>query len=188
MAYSGGTWVPVFFIRVHHMTPGELGVWLAWIVALGGGIGTFAGGWLADRWSQREPRASVYVSLIGLLLSVPFYVAMLLLPDSRLALLCLLPANIFGTFWIGPSSAAIQELVPPTMRGMAAAVYNFIVTIIGLGAGPQVVGILNDWIGTPDAVRSSLLSTTLVMSLSSAICYWLASRTFVQDLQAKTRL
>ena len=188
VAYSGGTWVPVFFIRVHHMTPGELGVWLAWIVALGGGIGTFGGGWLADRWRQREPRASVYVSLIGLLLSVPFYVAMLLLPDSRLALLCLLPANIFGTFWIGPSSAAIQELVPPTMRGMAAAVYNFIVTIIGLGAGPQVVGILNDWIGTPDAVRSSLLSTTLVMSLSSTICYWLASRAFVQDLQAKTRL
>ena len=74
------------------------------------------------------------------------------------------------------------------MRGMAAAVNNFIITIIGLGAGPQVVGILNDWIGTPDAVRSSLLSTTLVMSLSSTICYWLASRTLVQDLQAKTRL
>src|SRR5262245_38946599 len=52
MAYSGGTWVPVFFIRVHHLTPGELGVWLAWIVALGGGIGTFGGGWLADRWRQ----------------------------------------------------------------------------------------------------------------------------------------
>ena len=74
------------------------------------------------------------------------------------------------------------------MRGMAAAVYNFIVTIIGLGAGPQVVGILNDWIGTPDAVRSSLLGTTLVMSLSGTICYWLAGRTFIQDLQEKNRL
>ena len=34
-AYSGGTWGPVFFIRVHHMTPGELGLWLSWTVALG---------------------------------------------------------------------------------------------------------------------------------------------------------
>jgi hypothetical protein len=71
---------------------------------------------------------------------------------------------------------------------MASAVYIFIVTIIGLGAGPQTVGILNDWIGTPDAVRYSLLGTSLVMSLSASFCYWLASRTFVQDLQAKTRL
>ena len=187
-AYSGGTWMPVFFIRVHHMTPGELGMWLSWLVALGGGIGTFAGGWLADRWGRSEPRAAVYVSLIGLLLSVPFSVAMLLLPDPRLALLCLLPTNIFGTLWIGPSSAAIQELVPSTMRGMAAAVYNFIVTIIGLGAGPQVVGILNDVIGTPDAVRFSLLGTILVTSVSGGICYWLASRTFVEDAQAKTKL
>ena len=187
-AYSGGTWGPVFFIRVHHMTPGELGVWLSWIVALGGGIGTFAGGWLADRWIRQEPRARLYVSLIGVLLSIPFNVATLLLPDHRLALLCAFPANMFGTFWLGPSVAVIQELVPPTMRAMASAVYLFIVTVIGLGAGPQTVGILNDVIGTPDAVRYSLLGTTLVMSLSASFFFWLASRTLVQDLQAKARL
>jgi MFS family permease len=187
-SYSAGTWWPVFFIRVHHMTPGELGRWLSWIVALGGGLGTFAGGWLADRWSQREPRARVYVSLIGLLLSFPFSVAVLLLSDHRLALLCALPASIFGTFWVGPSVAVIQELVPPTMRAMASAVYLFITVIIGLGAGPATVGILNDWIGTPDAVRYSLLGVTVVMVLSASFCYWLASRTLVQDLQAKTQL
>ena len=114
---------PVFFIRVHHMTPGELGVWLSWIVALGGGIGTFAGGWLADRWIRQEPRARLYVSLIGVLLSIPFNVATLLLPDHRLALLCAFPANMFGTFWLGPSVAVIQELVPPTMRAMASAIF-----------------------------------------------------------------
>ncbi len=187
-AYSGGTWGPVFFIRVHHMTPGELGLWLSWTVALGGGIGTFAGGWLADRWGRHEPRARLYVSLIGVLLSIPFTVAALLLPDHRLALLCLFPANIFGTFWLGPSVAVIQELVPPTMRAMASAVYLFIVTVIGLGAGPQTVGILNDVIGTPDAVRYSLLGTSVVMSLSASFFFWLASKTLVQDLQAKTKL
>jgi MFS family permease len=187
-AYSSGTWGPVFFIRIHHMTPGELGVWLSWIVALGGGLGTFAGGWLADRWIQSEPRARVYVSLIGILLSIPFNIAVLLLSDHRLSLLCALPANFFATFWLGPSVAVIQELVPPTMRAMVSAVYLFIVTLIGLGAGPATVGILNDWIGTPDAVRYSLLGTGVVMSLSASFCYWLASKTLVEDLQAKTKL
>jgi MFS family permease len=187
-AYSSGTWGPVFFIRVHHMTPGELGLWLSWTVALGGGIGTFAGGWIADRWVRYEPRARLYVSMIGALLSIPFQIAALLLPDHRLALLCLFPANIFGTFWLGPSVAVIQELVPPTMRAMASAVYLFIVTIIGLGAGPQTVGILNDVIGTPDAVRYSLLGTSVVMSLSAGLFFWLAGKTLVRDLEAKTKL
>jgi MFS family permease len=187
-AYSSGTWGPAFFIRVHHMTPGELGLWLPWTVALGGGIGTFAGGWIADRWVRREPRARLYVSMIGALLSIPFWTAALLLPDHRLALLCTFPANMFGTFWLGPSVAVIQDLVPPTMRAMASAVYLLIVTIIGLGAGPQTVGILNDVIGTPDAVRYSLLGTSVVMSLSAGFFFWLAGKTLIRDLAAKTKL
>jgi MFS family permease len=187
-AYAGGTWGPAFFIRVHHMTPGEVGLWLSWIVALGGGLGTFAGGWLADRWIRSEPRARAYVSMIGVLLSIPFSVASLLLPNQQLALLCNLPANFFGTMWMGPSLAIIQDLVPPTMRATAAAVYLFIVTIIGLGAGPQTVGILNDWIGTPDAVRYSLLASSMVMSLGAGFFYWRAGKSLVQDLEAKKRL
>lgn len=187
-AYGLGTWIPAFFVRVHHMTPGELGLWISWIAAIGGGLGTFAGGWIADRWVRREPRARAYVGMIGALLALPFHVAALLLPDRRVALLCGLPANVFGTLWMGPSLAIIQDLVPPTMRAMAAAVYLFILTIIGMGAGPQAVGILNDWIGTPDAVRYSLLYTVVVMTLSAAVFFWLTGKTLVQDLEAKKRL
>src|SRR5262245_40350873 len=55
VAYGLGAWIPAFFVRIHHMTPGELGGWLSWITALGGGGGTFLGGWLADRWVRRQP-------------------------------------------------------------------------------------------------------------------------------------
>lgn len=152
---------------------------------------TFAGlplARVADRWVRREPRARAYVGMIGALLALPFHVAALLLPDRRVALLCGLPANVFGTLWMGPSLAIIQDLVPPTMRAMAAAVYLFILTIIGMGAGPQMVGILNDWIGTPDAVRYSLLYTVVVMTLSAAVFFWLTGKTLVQDLEAKKQL
>jgi len=57
-----------------------------------------------------------------------------------------------------------------------------------LEAGPQAIGILNDWIGTPDAIRYSLLYTTVVMNLCSAVFFWLTGRTLVQDLEAKKRL
>lgn len=185
--YGMATWLPAFFMRIHHLTPGELGRWMSWIFALGGALGTFAGGWMADRWARREPRARAFVSLIGALLSIPFYIATLVLTDQRLALLSTFPATALGSLWLGPSMAIVHDLAPPTMRATAAAVYLFIVTIIGLGAGPQMVGILNDWMGTPDAVRFSLLVTVIVMSLGSASLYWRTGVTFVRDLEVRKR-
>jgi MFS family permease len=126
--------------------------------------------------------------MLSALLSLPFTATSLLLADHRLALLCFLPANAFGAMWLGPTGAIVQDLVPPTMRAMAAAIFIFILTIIGLGAGPQTVGILNDWIGTPDAIRYSLLGTVIVMDLSAALFFWLTGKTLVQDLEAKKRL
>jgi MFS family permease len=110
------------------------------------------------------------------------------LANQQLALLCTLPAITFASLWLGPSLAIIQDLVPPTMRATAAAVYLFIVTMIGLGAGPQIVGILNDWLGTPNAVRYSLLASIVVMSFSAGFFYWRAGKSLMQDLEAKKRL
>lgn len=152
---------------------------------------TFAGiplARVADRWVRREPRARAYIGMMSALLSLPFTATGLLLADQRLALLCFLPANMFGAMWLGPSGAIVQDLVPPPMRAMAAAIFIFILTIIGLGAGPQTVGILNDWIGTPDAIRYSLLGTVIVMDLCAALFFWLTGKTLAQDLEAKKRL
>jgi len=57
-----------------------------------------------------------------------------------------------------------------------------------MGAGPQTVGLLNDWIGTPDAIRYSLLYTAVVMNLIAAWFFWLTAKDLVQDLEAKKRL
>ena len=192
VGYGLGAWIPAFFVRLHGMTPGTLGQWLSWITALGGLIGAFAGGWIADRWARNNPRARPYVGMIGALLSiVPLFIT-LLVTDTQLALLFLLPYNIFTTLWLGPTVAIIQELVPPAMRSMASAVFLFIVTIIGLGAGPQVVGILNDLIGTRDAIRYSLLSVAVIMNIVSAWYFWRTAQTLVQtlvqDMEAKKRL
>jgi len=186
--YGLAAWIPAFFIRIHHMTPGQLGLWMSWITALGGVIGSFSGGVIADRWGRTQPRARVYVSMSGALLAIPFNVASVLLNDHRLALLSFLPATIGATLWFGPATSLVQDLVPPAMRATAAAVFIFILTIIGLGAGPQMIGVLNDWIGTPDAIRYSLLFVAIIMNLLAAWFFWLTGRTLVVDLHAKRQM
>ncbi|HEV8713276.1 MAG TPA: MFS transporter [Candidatus Binatia bacterium] len=186
--YGLAAWIPAFFVRIHHMTPGELGLWMSWITAVGGVLGSFLGGMIADHWVRSQPRARAYVSMIGALLTIPFLVASVLLADQRLALLSFLPATVFGTLWFGPAASIVQDLVPPAMRATASAVFIFILTIIGLGAGPQVIGILNDWIGTPDAIRYSLLYVAVVMNLLSVWFFWLTGKTLAEDLEAKKRL
>lgn len=188
VGYGLGAWIPAFFIRLHGMTPGELGLWLSWITGIGGAIGAFSGGWLADRWVRDQPKARVYISLVGALCSIPFIVAALVLENTTLALLSFFPANIFGTMWIGSAGSIVQDLAPPAMRATAAAVFIFILTMIGLGAGPQTVGILNDLIGTPDAIRYSLLWVAVSTSLLSAVFFWLTGKTLERDITAKQHL
>ena len=40
----------------------------------------------------------------------------------------------------------IQQLVPVQMRAVAAAICLFLLNIIGMGFGPQGVGILSDYL------------------------------------------
>src|SRR5262245_59864851 len=68
--YGLGAWIPAFFVRIHHLTLGELGLWMSWITALGGVLGSFSGGVIADRWVRRQPRARAYISMIGTLLAI----------------------------------------------------------------------------------------------------------------------
>ena len=38
VGYGLGAWIPAFFIRLHGMTTGELGLWLSWIIGIGGAL------------------------------------------------------------------------------------------------------------------------------------------------------
>lgn len=45
-----------------------------------GAVFSVVGGWLGDRWQQRDPRGRALLSAIGILGAIPFFLAMFLLP------------------------------------------------------------------------------------------------------------
>src|SRR5262249_10792497 len=74
--YAGSAFNNSFFIRVHHMSTGEAGSWVALLLAVGG-IGTLLGGYFADSLSvaRADRRWYMWVPGYATLAMVPFQFA-----------------------------------------------------------------------------------------------------------------
>jgi hypothetical protein len=62
-----------------------------------------------------------------------------------LAALCLVIPTLLHYMYIGPTLGIMHNLVAPRMRATATALFFFIVNLVGLGAGPYVTGLFNDF-------------------------------------------
>jgi predicted MFS family arabinose efflux permease len=186
-AYGFGAWIPTFLRRVHEMGSGAVGTWFGLIAGIGGAAGAIFGGLLADRLGRRDTRWYLWVPALSTLAGYPFIFPFLLHPNEVVALVSLLPAVVFGSMYLGPTIAITHALVKVRMRALASAVLLFILNIIGLGAGPQAVGILNDVLDSrfgDEAVRYSLLIVS-VMNLIAVTLFAVASRMLLRDLARK---
>jgi predicted MFS family arabinose efflux permease len=185
--YGVLAWGPTFLGRVHQMGGVEIGIWFGLSIGLGGTLGATLGGAIADRLGARDQRWYMFLSAIVTLAGVPFVVGFLLLDDALLALLCFIPFYVLAAMYVGPMLSMTQGLVKLRMRATASAILLFMLNIFGLGAGPQLIGFLNDQLSDRfglEAIRYSLLLVGIVGGLAS-IFFLQASRTLRQDLLAR---
>lgn len=178
VGYAVVLWLPVFFVRIHEQGTGVTGTWLALLVGVGGAIGTFCGGYFADRLSNRNPGWRAWVVSIAILVAAPFSIAVYFSPTPLFGFLAFIVPGIVGGVYIGPGFAAIQSQMPIEMRSVAAAVNLFVGNIIGLGVGPFTVGLLSDLLQPAygaDSLRVALAALTGV-SLWAAAHFYMAGR------------
>jgi predicted MFS family arabinose efflux permease len=188
--YGASAFIASFFVRIHGLETGEIGTWLAAIGFTGGVAGTYLGGFVSDRLGTRDERWYTWVPALATLVFIPFAFLLYLWPDARAALVMWLPGAILGGMYLGPTFAMTQGLVRPEMRALASAILLFIINIIGLGLGPQGVGILSDLLAPAFAgqsLRYALLITVVGFAAWSVVHYALASVTLRDDLLAKER-
>jgi MFS family permease len=140
-----GAFYSVFLIRSHGMGLSETGRWLA-LASVGGMAGTYLGGKLADVLAQRrgDARWLMWMPAAILLINLPISVLLYTAAD-RTAVIALLMINVsMSASYIAPTVAATQRLVGARERALAAAILFFVMSLIGIGAGPTVVGFLSD--------------------------------------------
>ena len=165
--YAAIAWAPVYFQRVHGMSTGESGTWLAIGIGLGGGIGTFMGGYLADRWAKFNEGWRAWIITLSTAIYVPPAIFGYLAESPTAALLWFMAPAALGGVYIGTSFAILQSNLPIQMRSVGAAINLFLLNIIGLGLGPLVVGIISDIMQPTagiDSIRYGLLFTVVIMA------------------------
>jgi fucose permease len=73
---------------------------------------------------------------------------MLSAPTLEMMLAWWMIVGTITTSWYAGTAAATQDLVLPRMRGTAAATHTLCMTMIGLGLGPYLAGLVSDATGS----------------------------------------
>ncbi|MFI8744830.1 spinster family MFS transporter [Pseudomonas sp. NPDC077186] len=169
--YGSAAWVPTFYIRTYGWDAGQVGIVYGCIVAVFGCLGIVFGGRLAD-WMAKRGRsdANMRVGLYAALGALPLVLLFPLMGTAFWASLLLAPTVFCLSMPFGVAPAAIQEIMPNSMRGQASAIYLFVITLIGLGIGPTAVALVTDFVFADDnALRYSLLIVTTLAVLMSIV-------------------
>jgi MFS family permease len=139
------SWVPTMFIRRHDWTPGKTGMIFGLIVGIAGTLGIVTGGRVADWLNERGGRdATIRVAALSSLAWLPFGIAYCFVPSANWSAWLAAPAMYFCSMPFGVAPAAIQRMMPNTMRAQATAVYLFVINLIGMGLGPTLVAMLTE--------------------------------------------
>lgn len=185
VGYGNGNFFPSLLIRNYGLSVTEVGVVLGIIGGTTGMLGTFLGGYLADRWGEKDKRWYVRIAFYGILLSLPLSYITLLGTEPLYVIMAYAPGHILGTLYLGPCIAICHTLVPAGMRASASAILLFVINMIGLGLGPLFVGALSDAYSThfgAENLRYAMV-TALTIGTSGVFFFWKAQRSLLSDIE-----
>ncbi len=184
MGYGLFFWMPSFLVRSFSLTLVQASLAYGGLILIGGLIGIWLGGAIADRYGQRHKAAYALIPAIAFVATLPFYVTGVMSTTIGLGMAVLIVPTALGLMWLGPVLTAIQHLVPGTMRATASAIFLFINNLIGIGVGTTLIGALSDAFKVRgagvDSLRYAILSGTGFYVLA-ALCLFFAARKIGRD-------
>jgi MFS family permease len=175
MGYGLFFWAPSFLVRSFHLSLLHASLGFGALVLVGGLIGIWLGGALADRYGEKRRAMYAFIPAIAFVATVPFYVAGVLSTTLWISFAVFLVPTALGLVWLGPVLAAVQHLVPSTMRATAAALFLFINNLIGIGLGTALIGLVSDMMRLrfgAESLRYAILAGTGFYLIAAALLFF----------------
>ena len=186
------TWLPAYINRNFEMSYGEIGTFLFGITLTGALFGNMCSGILTDKLFVKNPRWLAYLPSIAMLMAGPLAIAAFSTSDmvSLFILLALTKGVLYAN--MAPSYAVVHYVVSARRRGVAVALKILMVSIVGVGIFPVIVGLIsdifNDRYGN-DALRYGVMAFSILCPISFVLYLLMAPsipKQSVDELEAQT--
>jgi MFS family permease len=199
LGYGTLSFLGSFFFRNHTVviartaatlglqSAGFLGLALGLISGVGGILGSYIGGQLADRHIKSNPKALATQAALLNLIAAPLYIMAMLVGSAPLALVLLFFQSLCNTMTYAPFYTVLLSVVRPRSRATAASLFFLMSNLLGLGLGPLLVGSLSDYLatgvglGVAEGLRWALVIAALVGMLIAAL-YGRGRKYVVRDM------
>lgn len=137
------TWGVDFAVVYKDFSLRQASVWLAVIGSVCSLCGVLFGGFVADRLQRRFAFGRIIAIAAAFLLAAPFVLLAIQADDRMLVLGALALASFFMSWYHGPVTAVIHDMMPRRAHATSIGVYMFVTQLVG-AFGPQLVGRISD--------------------------------------------
>ncbi|MEE9371506.1 MAG: MFS transporter [Saprospiraceae bacterium] len=181
--YGVGNFFAPFLSRVHEMPIAQIGLWMGLGSGIGGMIGTFGGGYLADIMVKKDVRWYFWIAIIAGLINFPASFVTFFSDNTQLVLIMYFFTSMLTAFYLAPCIAVTHNLVDAKKRALASAILFLILNLIGLGFGPLSIGIVSDLLADSYGVESLRYAfcITFGTSVMALIMFFYAAQNYKKE-------
>jgi MFS family permease len=203
-AYAVNAFMPAFLGRYHGMDLRQANTIAAVVLGAVGVAGLLGGGWAADKLRKTRPNGRMLLATAALFVSTPLVYLALDRPKGDLVGFMLLMGFGWMLIYVYYATvyAAIQDVVEPSLRATAMALYFFAMYVLGGSFGTSILGMLSDHYARQamaaagatamsEAFRAEGLHSAFyvvpLVSLILAVVLYAGSRTIAKDMERLQR-
>ncbi|HYA97875.1 MAG TPA: MFS transporter [Methylomirabilota bacterium] len=137
------TWGIDFVVSYKEFSLREAAISLALIALTSLVLGVLTGGFVADRLQKRYAYGRIIAIAVAFLLAAPFVLLAIQSDEKWVVISGLFVAGYFMSWYHGPVTAVIHDMMPQRAHASSVGVYMFVTQLVG-ALGPQLVGKISD--------------------------------------------
>ncbi len=137
------TWGIDYAVSYKEFSLREAAILLAAVVLFSLVLGVLTGGYVADRLQKRFVYGRIIAIAGAFLLAAPFILWAIQAEEKWMVLTALFIAGFFMSWYHGPVTAVIHDMMPRRAHATSVGIYMFVTQLVG-AFGPQAVGKISD--------------------------------------------
>ena len=201
--YAIGSFLTPYLMRYHEMNIRDANFVAMVVYGLAGAPGLLLGGYFSDAVMRKRRDGRLVVGALFLAVSVPFvFFALRQTSQSPVMFMVFMAIGVAAMYaYYSTVYSAIQDVIEPSLRGTAMAIYFFAMYVLGASFGPVGTGFLSDYFTKQAATAAGVAEFTMqslepyrgaglnsamyvvpILGVLLTLVLYAASRTVVKDM------